>query len=207
MVAAAEQMEHAVGQVRRIGEAYFTMDEQEKDLAAAKIPREHTPRQRRSTIMQDSHSGQRDLLQLVTFTLGREEFGVEILKVQEIIRMMGITRVPKAPDFVEGVINLRGKVIPIIDLRKRFGLQAQSHDKMTRIVVVEINDAVVGFIVDAVSEVLRIPVDTVEPAPPLVAGIESEYISGVGKLADRLLILLDLNRLLSDQEQNLLLQV
>ncbi len=145
-----------------------------------------------------------DLLQLVTFHIGEEEFGVEILKVQEIIRMMGITRVPRAPDFVEGVINLRGKVIPIIDLRKRFGMAAQEHDKHTRIIVIEINKVIVGFVVDSVSEVLRIPANTVEPPPAIISGIESEYISGVGKLADRLLILLDLDRLLSRGEQNML---
>ena len=138
-----------------------------------------------------------DLLQLVTFSTGDEEFGVDILRVQEIIRTMAITKVPKAPEFVEGVINLRGKVIPIIDLRRRFGLQSKAHDKHTRIIVIEINTMIVGFVVDSVSEVLRIPASTVEPPPPVVAGLESEYISGVGKLEDRLLILLDLDRLLS----------
>ena len=137
------------------------------------------------------------LLQLVTFSTGDEEFGVDILRVQEIIRTMAITKVPKAPEFVEGVINLRGKVIPIIDLRRRFGLQSKAHDKHTRIIVIEINTMIVGFVVDSVSEVLRIPTSTVEPPPPVVAGLESEYISGVGKLEDRLLILLDLDRLLS----------
>ena len=138
-----------------------------------------------------------ELLQLVTFSIGEEEFGVDILKVQEIIRTMEITRVPRAEIFVEGVINLRGKVIPIIDLRRRFGLQSKAHDKHTRIIVIEINTMIVGFVVDSVSEVLRIPTSTVEPPPPVVAGLESEYISGVGKLEDRLLILLDLDRLLS----------
>ncbi|BBD07615.1 chemotaxis protein CheW [Desulfovibrio ferrophilus] len=148
-----------------------------------------------------------ELIQLVTFSIGEEEFGVDILKVQEIIRTMEITKVPKAPDFVEGVINLRGNVIPIIDLRKRFGLQTREHDKHTRIIVIEINKMVVGFVVDSVSEVLRIPANTVEPPPPVVSGLESEYISGVGKLEDRLLILLDLDRLLSGEEKDVLLQV
>ena len=98
-----------------------------------------------------------ELLQLVTFSTGDEEFGVDILRVQEIIRTMAITKVPKAPEFVEGVINLRGKVIPIIDLRRRFGLQSKAHDKHTRIIVIEINTMIVGFVVDSVSEVLRIP--------------------------------------------------
>jgi len=147
------------------------------------------------------------LLQLVTFSIGEEEFGVEILKVQEIIRMLEITRVPKAPDFVEGVINLRGKVIPVIDLRLRFGLQAKGHDKKTRIIVIEINQMIVGFVVDSVSEVLRIPAGTIEPPPPVISGLDSEYISGVGKLDDRLLIMLDLNRLLSKEEKSALGEV
>ncbi len=145
-----------------------------------------------------------ELLQLVTFSIGEEEFGVDILKVQEIIRTMEITKVPRAPAFVEGVINLRGKVIPIIDLRRRFGLQSRKHDKHTRIIVIEISNMIVGFVVDSVSEVLRIPANTVEPPPPVVAGLESEYISGVGKLEDRLLILLDLDRLLSGEERSML---
>ncbi|HMM37740.1 MULTISPECIES: chemotaxis protein CheW [Desulfovibrio] len=148
-----------------------------------------------------------ELIQLVTFSIGEEEFGVDILKVQEIIRTMEITKVPRAPEFVEGVINLRGKVIPIVDLRKRFGLETRDHDKHTRIIVIEINQMIVGFVVDSVSEVLRIPANTVEPPPPVVSGLESEYISGVGKLQDRLLILLDLNRLLSGEEKDALSQV
>ncbi len=158
--------------------------------------------------MNDMHKRQdTELLQLVTFSIGDEEFGVDILKVQEIIRTMEITKVPKAPDFVEGVINLRGKVIPIIDLRKRFGMETRGHDKDTRIIVIEINNMIVGFVVDSVSEVLRISADTVEPPPPVVAGVESEYIKGVGKLADRLLIMLDLDRLLSREEKEVLNQV
>lgn len=142
-----------------------------------------------------------DMLQLVSFRLGGEEFGVDIMQVQEIIRMQNITAVPNAPDFVEGVINLRGRVIPIIDLRKRFGLDCKEHDKATRIVVVKVDEITVGLVVDEVSEVLRIPADTVEPPPPIVAGVESDYIKGVGKLDDRLLILLDLSKTLSKEEK------
>ena len=145
-----------------------------------------------------------ELLQLVTFSIGDEEFGVNILKVQEIIRTMEITKVPRAPEFVEGVINLRGKVIPIIDLRRRFGLAPKAHDKNTRIIVIEINNIIVGFVVDAVSEVLRIPASTVEPPPPVEAGVESDYISGVGQLQDRLLIMLDLDKLLSSEDVEML---
>jgi len=141
-----------------------------------------------------------DLLQLVTFSIGSEEFAIDILKVIEIIRIMEITKVPKAPDFVEGVINLRGVVIPIIDLRRRFGLVGKEDNADTRIIVIKISEMSVGFVVDSVSEVLRIPVNTVEPAPPVVAGVDSDYISGVGKLQDRLLILLDLDKLLSTDD-------
>lgn len=155
--------------------------------------------------MEPSQKRQDDeLLQLVTFSIGEEEFGVNILKVQEINRTMEITKVPRSPAFVEGVINLRGKVIPIIDLRRRFGLVPKPEDKDTRIIVIEINNVIVGFVVDAVSEVLRIPSSTVEPPPPVVAGVESDYISGVGQLNDRLLIMLDLDKLLSTEDLDML---
>ncbi|WP_428561126.1 MAG: chemotaxis protein CheW [Solidesulfovibrio sp. DCME] len=141
-----------------------------------------------------------ELLQLVTFAIGEEEFGIDILKVQEIIRTMAITKVPNSPQHVEGVINLRGKVIPVIDLRSRFLLESKQHDNQTRIIVVDLHRMIIGFVVDGVSEVLRIQSNTVEPPPPVVAGIESEYIKGVGKLDDRLLILLDLDKLIPVEE-------
>jgi len=141
-----------------------------------------------------------ELLQLVTFGIGEEEFGIDILKVQEIIRTMAITKVPNSPPYVEGVINLRGKVIPVIDLRGRFNMEYRSHDSHTRIIVLQIHGMIVGFVVDEVSEVLRIQSNTVEPPPPVVSGIESEYIKGVGKLDDRLLILLDLDKIISVEE-------
>lgn len=156
--------------------------------------------------MVDIEEAERDqeLIQLVTFSIGEEEFGVNILHVQEIIRTMEITNVPRAPEFVEGVINLRGKVIPIVDMRNRFGLEDKEHDKYTRIIVIEIDMIIVGFVVDAVSEVLRIPANSVQPPPPVVAGMDSDYIDGVGKLEDRLLILLDLDSLLDNQEKEAL---
>jgi len=138
-----------------------------------------------------------ELLQLVTFNIAEEEFGVDILSVQEIIRLMQITTVPRSPACIEGVINLRGKVIPVIDMRKRFNLPAIERNSHTRIIVMEFGAAkIVGFLVDAVSEVLRIPASTVESAPAVVSGVGAEYIKGVGKLDDRLLILLDLENLL-----------
>ena len=153
------------------------------------------------------HGSDDSLIQLVTFKIADEEFGVDILKVQEIIRMMPITKVPNAPTFVEGVINLRGKVIPVIDMRKRFGLPASEHDSSTRIEVMDLQGQIVGFVVDAVSEVLRIKESTVEPPPAVVAGVGSEYMRGVGKLEDRLLILLDLDKLLNPHEMDSLSNV
>jgi purine-binding chemotaxis protein CheW len=142
-----------------------------------------------------------ELLQLVSFNMGEEEFGVDILRVQEINRMLEVTRVPNAPHFIDGVINLRGKVIPIMDLRTRFGMERKEHDKNTRIIVVELHGKIVGFVVDAVKEVLRIPKSVTEPPPPIVANGREEYITAVGKLEDRLIILLELEKVLSTDEQ------
>jgi purine-binding chemotaxis protein CheW len=142
-----------------------------------------------------------ELLQLVSFNIGQEEFGVDILRVQEINKMTKVTRVPNAPDFVEGIINLRGTVVPIIDLRTRLNMEKKEEDKDTRIVVVELGGDTIGFVVDAVSEVLRISRDVTEPPPPIVAGVRSRFITAVAKLEDRLLILLDLEAIFSDEER------
>jgi purine-binding chemotaxis protein CheW len=147
-----------------------------------------------------------EILQLVSFNIGTEEFGIDILKVQEINRMVDITRVPRAPEFVEGIINLRGKVIPIIDVRKRFNMELAEHDKNTRIVVVDIDGQIMGMVVDSVSEVLRIPASTIEPPPEVVSSLDSEYIRGVAKLDDRLMIYLDLSKILSGEERKTLAQ-
>lgn len=141
------------------------------------------------------------LIQLVSFHLAGEEYALDILRVQEIIRMQDLTRVPNSPNFVEGVINLRGRVIPVVGLRKRFSLPPLAADKHTRIVVVEVSGNVVGLVVDSVSEVLRVAADTIEP-PPRLGKVEREYVNGVGKLENRLLLLLDVDYLLSDSEQN-----
>jgi len=156
----------------------------------------------RAAVPQSAGQGHGDLLQLVSFHVGSEEFGLDILRVQEIIRVQQLTRVPNSPGFVEGVINLRGKVIPVISLRKIFGLGDAEHDKQTRIVVIEVSGAVVGFLVDSVSEVLRIPAGTVE-LPPRLGEVKREYVSGVGKLDNRLLILLDVDRLMTVSEAEL----
>jgi purine-binding chemotaxis protein CheW len=145
-----------------------------------------------------------ELLQLVSFKIGNEEFGVDILNVQEINKMTQITKVPNAPDYVEGIINLRGRVIPVINLRTRLNMEKKASDKDTRIIVVEVGKSTVGFIVDAVSEVLRIPVNITEVPPSIVTGIDSDFIKSVGKLDDRLLILIDLNKVLLEEGKTVL---
>ncbi len=152
--------------------------------------------------MQQQTATSTQLLQLVSFLIEEEEFGVDILNVQEIIRPVDITRVPNAPAFVEGVINLRGRIVPVVDLRKRFNLPQRERDKNSRIIVVELGDKIVGFMVDAVREVLRVDPAVIEPPPELAIGIDAHYITGVAKLEDRLLILLDLERILSEEEKH-----
>ncbi|HWT04333.1 MAG TPA: chemotaxis protein CheW [Xanthomonadales bacterium] len=142
-----------------------------------------------------------ETIQVVSFKLGSEEYGVDIAQVQEINRMVAVTHVPRAPQFMEGVINLRGQLIPIIDLRTRFGMPRAEHTKNTRIVVTEIGAKRVGMVVDSVSEVLRLPVDQIEDAPEMLTGVDTEYIRGVGKIEDRLIILLDLGRIISGAEK------
>ncbi|HET7813663.1 MAG TPA: chemotaxis protein CheW [Candidatus Baltobacteraceae bacterium] len=142
-----------------------------------------------------------ETVHVVSFSLGTEEYGVDISQVQEIIRMVEITHVPRAPHFMEGVINLRGQLIPIIDLRTRFGMPRAEQTKSTRIVVTEIGSKRVGIVVDAVSEVINIPLEQVEDAPEMIAGVGTEYIQGVGKVGERLIILLDLTMVISGEEK------
>lgn len=149
-----------------------------------------------------------ELIQLVSFNLDREEYGVEVLKVREIIRMTTITQMPSTPHYVEGIINLRGKVIPIVSLRKKFGLMDSGADINTRIMVMDIDGELMGFIVDSVSEVIRISAGEIQPAPSMVGGgIDQECISGVINQAERLLVLLDLDRLFSAEEKMLFSQI
>lgn len=145
------------------------------------------------------------LTQLVTFDLLGEEFGLPILDVREIIRMTDVTPVPHAPNFVEGVINLRGQILPVVDLRKRFNLEAKEMDDSTRIVVVEINNNLLGLIVDGVSEVLRLPLDSIAPAPSIVSsGIGAEYIKGIGHYNDKMIILINLRKVFTTAEMDVL---
>jgi len=145
-----------------------------------------------------------ELIQLVSFHLDNEEYGVEVLKVREIIRMVNITHMPNTPHYVEGIINLRGKVIPIISMRKRFGLMDVEHNNQTRVVIMDVAGELLGFTVDAVSEVIRVSATEVQPAPSVASGgIGQEYIEGVINHADRLLVLLNLDLMFSSEEKEL----
>jgi purine-binding chemotaxis protein CheW len=142
------------------------------------------------------------LIQLVSFILGNEEYGTEVLKVREIIRMPQLTRMPNAPACMEGIINLRGKVIPVISMRKRFGLPELANDSATRIIIMDVGDQMAGFIVDGVSEVVRIRESEIQPAPALsTGGPGQEFICGVLKHGERLLIIMDVDRVFSADEQ------
>ena len=145
------------------------------------------------------------LIQLVSFRLDEEEYGVDVLKVREIIRMPSITRVPNTPPYVVGVINLRGKVIPIMSIRRRFGLGEIENDKSTRIMVMDVEGELMGFIVDSVSEVIRIDRHEIQPPPPVAtSGIDQECMSGVINQPERLLILLDLEKMSSREDRKML---
>jgi len=149
----------------------------------------------------ETHAVHGDQLQLVGFQLGAEEFGLDILRVQEIIRTQQLTRVPNLPGYIDGVINLRGKVIPVIRLRKRIGMESSDADKNTRIVVVEVHGHTIGFVVDSVSQVIRLSADVVEPAPRL-GKCENDYVSGVGKIDGRMLLLLDIEKVMNEEFAN-----
>ena len=142
--------------------------------------------------------------QLVILKLGREHFGVDISAVESIIKAQEITSVPQSLDFVEGITNLRGAVLPVIDLRKRFGIQIQEESNDTRIVVINNGQSKIGMVVDGVSEVLTIGEEIIEPTPAVVSSLDTTFITGIAKLEDRLIILLDLDKTLSSEEKEVL---
>lgn len=147
--------------------------------------------------------------QLVVFGLGKEEFGIDISRVREIVRMQNITSIPQSMDFVEGIVNLRGQIVPIVDLCKRFVVadRSDSDDGDRRIIVVNIGEQNIGILVDGVSEILRVPDESIEATPPIVSsGVSSEFIKGVAKVDSRLIIFLDLDRIFSDEEHKVLLE-
>jgi purine-binding chemotaxis protein CheW len=142
-----------------------------------------------------------DIKQLIGFFVGAEEYGLAILRVKEIIRLKEITRLPQSPQFVKGIINLRGDVIPILSLAEKFGLEAREAGQAARVIVAEIEGRLIGMMVDAVSQVLRIPADQIDPPPEMIGGLSRQFVQGVGKLGDRLVILLNIDRVLSSDEK------
>jgi len=143
----------------------------------------------------------------LTFELGSEEYGVEILKVKEIIGIMNITTVPQTPDYMKGVINLRGKVIPVIDLRLKFSMEEEAHTQETCIIVVEVNYTLIGIVVDRVSEVLEIKKEEIEAAPSFGQAIDTKFIMGLGKAKGKIIILLDIEKVMSSEELELVGQM
>ncbi len=138
-----------------------------------------------------------DTLQITAFRLGKEEFGIDILYIREIIRMPVITRVPNAPAYVLGIFNMRGKVVPVVDITQRLGVARNDEvTDETKVIVVQVNNVLVGFVVDAVSEVQRIARDIIVPPPALMENVNTKYVEGLAKLEERLIILLDLPKLL-----------
>lgn len=152
--------------------------------------------------MNEVQKGMEEMHHMVGFTVGNEEFCIDILKVQEIIRMMDITSIPNAPDYAEGVINLRGRVIPVIDFRKRFNLPeaCSENDESRRIVVVDVAGMTIGLIVDQVSHVIKLECDKVSPTPDTVKSSVGSCFSGIGRLGERLIILLDVEGMFGEGE-------
>lgn len=148
--------------------------------------------------MSDQHE---EILTMGTFLLDDREFGVDILKQREVLRMLPVTKVPCSTNFIEGVINLRGAIIPIVNLRARFNMPRKEFTKSTRIINIEVtSDLVVGFVVDSVGQVRRLATGLIEPPPPVIASVEAEYITGVGKIDGNLLIILDVSKILSEED-------
>ncbi|UTR10846.1 chemotaxis protein CheW [Evansella sp. LMS18] len=146
-------------------------------------------------------------VKVIVFELKDEEYGVPVEQVRSIERVQHITRVPKTPAFVKGVINLRGVVTPVIDLRSRFEIEEEEYSSQTRVIIVSVNDTEAGLIVDTANDVIDIPAGEIEPPPEVAGGVEAEYIYGVAKLDKRLLILLNLDKVLNTEEMKELKQI
>ncbi|MDH4128504.1 MAG: chemotaxis protein CheW [Spirochaetota bacterium] len=150
--------------------------------------------------MNGTASQKESLKQLVTFSVKDEEFGLDILQVQEVLRLPQITVLPKAPSFIKGVIDLRGSIIPIIDLREKFGLDHEKYSDTTRVIIVDITNKKIGMVVDNVSQVVRVPESYISPPPSMIQKGITDYLDGVVRLEDRLIILLNVDALLSIEE-------
>ena len=142
--------------------------------------------------------------ELLTFTLGREEYGIDILKVQEIRGYEAVTTIANAPEFIKGVINLRGIIVPIVDMRIKFNLGNVSYDDTTVVIILNVSGRVVGMVVDGVSDVITLKADQVKPAPEFGAGLDTRYLQGLGTVDERMIILVDIEKLMSSREMELI---
>lgn len=158
----------------------------------------------KNIIPANEHFSSEETVQVVTFKLNDEEFGLDILKILEINKIIKITKIPKAPDFVEGIIDLRGKIIPVVNIRKKFNFETKKTTKETRIIITNIINKTIGLMVDKVSEILRIKNSEIQPPPPLITKLGSEHIKGVGKLNERLIILLDIDKIFEKSEYEII---
>jgi purine-binding chemotaxis protein CheW len=159
----------------------------------------------KETRMDEKKAGQAvasEVRQLIGFRVGKEEYGLELLRVKEVIRMRQITWLPKAPSCVKGIINLRGDVIPIVDLRERFGLEHSEFTTMTRVIVAEVEGRPVGMVVDSASQVMRVPADQIDPPPMMMGEAARNIITGVGKIEGKLIAMIDVDRILSVDEMS-----
>jgi len=147
-----------------------------------------------------------NVLQIVSFTVDELLFGLEILHIQEIIRFTEITKIPNSPLFVEGVVNLRGKVIPVIDLRKKMSMPLNDYGTTSRIIISEVDNTTVGYIVDSVNEVMYVDADNLETPPDIALSINSDFIQSIAKLEDKLLIMLDIGNVLTKKEKDTLVK-
>lgn len=151
---------------------------------------------------QSNEKAAKSTFQIVTFAVGKEEYGLRIEEVQEIVRMPEITRLPQTAAFIKGVINLRGNIVPVIDMRERFRLEKVEYTETTRVIVVRIGEKLTGLIVDNVSQVVEIEHSEIEDAPDIISGRSREFISGIGKLNDQMIIIIDTAKILTDEEIN-----
>ncbi|TDT68583.1 purine-binding chemotaxis protein CheW [Hypnocyclicus thermotrophus] len=148
-----------------------------------------------------------DELQVVVFILDKNYYGVHILQVQEIIKMTEITQLPNTPDFIKGIVNLRGNIVPIMNLRKRFGLTEQKENENAKILILKLEELQFGIIVDEISEVEKVSVSSIEAPPKIVSGVRGEFINGIAKTNDRLLILLNIEKILTLEEKEILKEI
>jgi purine-binding chemotaxis protein CheW len=146
-------------------------------------------------------------LEVVTFTLGQEEYGIDIQKVQELRGYDAVTRIANAPEYIKGVVNLRGIIVPIIDMRIKFQLGAPTYDQFTVVIVLNIGGRVVGMVVDSVSDVITLSAEQIKPAPEMGAVLDTDYLIGLGTLDERMLILVDIDKLMSSEEMGLIEKV